>query len=137
MDVSATILLNVTCHNGIRCIMLCGIFWLGWLRDVGRYEGVAPSMSPKGSLKLKREYGGKTTRKDIRAIPRRDVFINAHQRARALAQNAHPDSLHWDHRPGETPGGDTTGRHKGETKGERKGGTKRNSKMKNVTFILL
>ena len=23
---------------------LCGIFWLGWLMDVGRYEGVAPSM---------------------------------------------------------------------------------------------
>ena len=22
----------------------CGIFWLGWLMDVGRYEGVAPSM---------------------------------------------------------------------------------------------
>ena len=77
-------------------------------------------MSPKGSLKLKKEYGGKTTRKDIRAIPRRDVFINAHQRARALAQNAHPDSLHWDHRPGETPRGDTTGRHIRETKGRKK-----------------
>ena len=23
---------------------LCGIFWLGWFMDVGRYEGVAPSM---------------------------------------------------------------------------------------------
>ena len=23
---------------------LCGIFWLGWLMDVGRYEGVTPSM---------------------------------------------------------------------------------------------
>ena len=23
---------------------LCGILWLGWLRDVGRYEGLAPSM---------------------------------------------------------------------------------------------
>ena len=33
--------------------------------------------------------------------------------ARALAQNAHPDSLHWDHRPGETQRGDTTGRKKG------------------------
>ena len=22
----------------------CGIFWLGWLLDIGRYEGVAPSM---------------------------------------------------------------------------------------------
>ena len=65
--------------------------------------------------------------------------------ARALAQNAHPDSLHWDHRPGETQRGDTTGRHNGETqrgdtkgrqRGERKGGTKRKSKMKNVTFIV-
>ena len=27
-------------HNSDRC----GIFWLGWLMDVGRYEGVAPSM---------------------------------------------------------------------------------------------
>ena len=44
--------------------------------------------------------------------------------ARALAQNAHPDSLHWDHRPGETQRGDTLGRHSGETqRGERKGGT--------------
>ena len=25
-------------------IFWCGIFWLGWLMDVGRYEGVAPSM---------------------------------------------------------------------------------------------
>ena len=112
---------TVTCLNGIRCIMLCGIFWLGWLMDVGRYEGVAPSMSQKGSLMLEKKHGGKTTRKDIRAIPRRDVFINAHQRARALAQNAHPDSLHWDHRPGETQRGDTTGRHNGETQRGGKG----------------
>ena len=27
-------------HNSDRC----GIFWLGWLMDVWRYEGVAPSM---------------------------------------------------------------------------------------------
>ena len=27
-------------HNSDRC----GIFWLDWLMDVGRYEGVAPSM---------------------------------------------------------------------------------------------
>ena len=47
-----------------------------------------------------------------------------HQRARALAQNAHPDSLHWDHRPGETPRGDTTGRHNGETKRGHKTGNK-------------
>ena len=64
-----------------------------------------------------------------------DGFIN-HPR-----ENARPDSLHWDHRPGETPRGDTTGRHngrhKGETqRGERKGGTKRKSKMKNDTFIV-
>ena len=38
-------------------------------------------------------------------------------RARASAQNAHPDSLHWDHRPGETQRGDN-----GETKGREKGG---------------
>ena len=44
--------------------------------------------------------------------------------ARALAQNAHPDSLHWDHRPGETPRGDTTGRHNGETKRGHKTGNK-------------
>ena len=30
--------------NSDRCGILC-IFWLGWLMDVGRYEGVAPSMS--------------------------------------------------------------------------------------------
>ena len=36
--------------------------------------------------------------------------------ALALAQNAHPDSLHWDHRPGETPRGDTTGKQNVETK---------------------
>ena len=52
-----------------------------------------------------------------------------HQRARALAQNAHPDSLHWDHRPGETPRGDTTGRHNGEKKRGNKTG-KQNGKMK-------
>ena len=44
--------------------------------------------------------------------------------ARALAQNAHPDSLHWDHRPGghhgETQRGDTTGKQNGETKRETK-----------------
>ena len=44
--------------------------------------------------------------------------------ARALAQNAHPDSLHWDHRPGGTPWGDTTGRHNGETKRGNKTGNK-------------
>ena len=43
---------------------------------------------------------------------------------RALAQNAHPDSLHWDHRPGETPRGDTMGRHNGETKRGNKTGNK-------------
>ena len=52
----------------------CGIFWLGWLMDVGRYEGVAPSiwafpawfwrmsgscaMSQKGSLMLRKKMGG-------------------------------------------------------------------------------
>ena len=44
--------------------------------------------------------------------------------ARALAQNAHPDSLHWDHRPGrhhgETQRGDTTGKQNGDTKRETK-----------------
>ena len=49
--------------------------------------------------------------------------------ARALAQNAHPDSLHWDHRPGETPRGDTTGRHNGETKRGNKTGNKTGNKM--------
>ena len=132
---------TVTCLNGIRCIMLCGIFWLGWLMDVGRYEGVAPSMSQKGSLMLKKQkYGGKTTRKDIRAIPRRDVFINAHQRARVGAKRS-PRLVAL----GSPPWGDTTGRHNGETqrgdttgrqRGERKEGTKRKSKMKNVTFIV-
>ena len=37
-----------------------------------------------------------------------------HQRARALAQNAHPDSLHWDHRPGETQRGNNTGKQNGK-----------------------
>ena len=50
-----------------------------------------------------------------------------HQRARILAQNAHPDSLHWDHRPGETQRGD-----KRKTKGRKKGETKRKSKMRNI-----
>ena len=53
----------------------CGIFWLGWLMDVGRYEGVAPSMwafpawfwqtswscaiyAQKGSLMLRKKMGG-------------------------------------------------------------------------------
>ena len=53
---------------------LCGICWLGWLMDVGRYEGVTPSMwafpawfwrmggscaiyVPKGSLMLRKKYG--------------------------------------------------------------------------------
>ena len=52
----------------------CGTFWLGWLMDVGRYEGVAPSMwhsqpdfgervgvapsmSQKGSLMLRKNMG--------------------------------------------------------------------------------
>ena len=50
-------------------------------------------------------------------------------RARALAQNAHPDSLHWDHRPGETPRGDTTGRHNGETCKTGKQNGKQNRKV--------
>ena len=50
-----------------------------------------------------------------------------HQRARVLAQNAHPDSLHWDHRPGEAQRGD-----KRKTKGRKKGETKRKNKMRNV-----
>ena len=51
-----------------------------------------------------------------------------HQRARALAQSAHPDLLHWDHRPGETPQGDTTGRQRGNKTGTQNG--KQNGKMK-------
>ena len=47
----------------------------------------------------------------------------------ALAQNAHPDSLHWDHRPGETPRGDTTGRYNGETQRGKKTG-KQNGETK-------
>ena len=52
----------------------CGIFWLGWLMDVGRYEGVAPSTwafpawfwrtswscaiyAQKGSLMLRKKWG--------------------------------------------------------------------------------
>ena len=52
----------------------CGIFWLGWLMDVGRmrelrhlcghsqpdfseWVGVAPSMSQKGSLMLRKKWG--------------------------------------------------------------------------------
>ena len=36
-------------HRWRNCLLSwdndrCGIFWLGWLMDVGRYEGVAPSM---------------------------------------------------------------------------------------------
>ena len=52
-----------------------------------------------------------------------------HQHARALAQNAHPDSLHWDHRPGETPRGDTTGRHNAETCKTGKQNGKQNRKV--------
>ena len=54
----------------------CGIFWLGWLMDVGRYEGVAPSMwafpawfwrmsgscaiyVPKRQLDVEKKNGGK------------------------------------------------------------------------------
>ena len=54
----------------------CGIFWLGWLMDVGRYEGVAPSMwafaawfwrmsgscaiyAPKRQLDVEKKNGGK------------------------------------------------------------------------------
>ena len=34
----------------------CGIFWLGWFMDVGRYEGVAPSMWAFPGLILANEW---------------------------------------------------------------------------------
>ena len=91
-----------------------------------------------GDMKELKKYGDKTTRKDIRAIPRRYVFMNAHQRARALAQNAHPDLLHWDHGPGETQRGDTTGRHNGETQRGDKGEKEQNEKscFRNILKML-
>ena len=71
-------------HRWRNCLLSwdndrCGIFWLGWLMDVGRYEGVAPSihsqpdfgewvgvapsMSQKGSLMLRKKWG------EISAVP--------------------------------------------------------------------
>ena len=70
---------------------LCGICWLGWFMDVGRYEGVAPSMwafpawfwrmggsapsmSQKGSLMLRKKYGGKPAQK----IAKNESFLGTY-----------------------------------------------------------
>ena len=68
----------------------CSIFWLGWLMDVGRYEGVAPSMwhsqpdfgewvgvapsmSQKGSLMLRKNMGRNQCRRLKKYVIFRDI----------------------------------------------------------------
>ena len=99
-------------------IFLCCFSWFfsrcaSLLWSLLSYRVVHPTAAPQG---LQRRPG--TAR-----------FHFPPTRARALAQNAHPDSLHWDHRPGETPRGDTTGRHNGETCKTGKQNGKQNRKV--------
>ena len=73
---------------------LCGICWLGWLMDVGRYEGVTPSMwafpawfwrmggscaiyVPKGSLMLRKKHMGENSAEDCKKwVIFRDTWRN-------------------------------------------------------------
>ena len=84
----------------------CGIFWLGWLMDVGRYEGVAPSMwafaawfwrtsgscatyAQKGSLMLRKNMG-RNQRSAIFSSIGGPRFMFQLKRRRFLSQRAVP-----------------------------------------------